>query len=348
MQETLTNVEPGRVIHPVEITDAAPRLERRVHPERWFSLIGAASFAMAVYLGLVWVTSGDFKRTPTGADAVPTATKWWAWGWQIAAIILLLACVVYVIRRSRREGQVTFDALVLMAWTVVIWLDPATTNFFRTQMLYNSYLVNFGSWAPHIPGWLSPNARLLPEPLISWGGLYGATSLGATIIGCNAMRLAKQRWPRMGKVGIFLSGLAVIAVADLLLELFFIRTQLYAYAGAIRSLSLWAGHRYQFPISEPLIFGAAWTACAALRYFRDEDGLSIVERNTGVEGRRPRSSTGRRVLAVTGFVTLVYAVYSLVFSLTAIWGDSFPHGYPSYMINEMCSRSPAASCVAHP
>jgi hypothetical protein len=330
-------------------TDAAPKappIERRVRPDRWFSAIGAMSILMAVYLVVAWVASGEFKRTPTGRDPVSAATKAWAWGWQVASIVLFLACVAYVVRRSRREGRLTFDALILIAWTIVIWLDPATTNFFRTQMLYNSYLVNFGSWAPQMPGWLSPNAHLFPEPLIAWGGLYGVTSLGATVIGCNAMRLGKRRWPELGKVGTVLCGLAAIAITDLLLEIFFIRTGLYAYGGAIRSLSLWGGHRYQFPLYESLIFGATWTASAALRYFRDDRGLSIVERGI-VETTPPaRLKTARRVLAVTGFVTVIYVVYSLVFSLTALWGDPFPTGYPSYMINGMCGAPTPYQCVS--
>jgi hypothetical protein len=304
---------------------------------------------MAAYLVVAWWASGQFKRTPTGRDPVSSATKAWAWGWQVASVVLFLACVVYVVRRSRREGRLTFDALILIAWTVAIWLDPATTNFFRTQMLYNSYLVNFGSWAPHIPGWLSPNAHLFPEPLIAWGGLYGVTSLGATVIGCNAMRLGKRRWPELGKVGTVLCGLGAIAITDLILEIFFIRTGLYAYGGAIRSLSLWGGHRYQFPLYESLIFGATWTASAALRYFRDDRGRSIVERGIDEPSVSRLSSgrvNGRRILAVTGFVTVIYTVYSLVFSLTALWGDPFPKGYPSYMINGMCGAGTPYQCAA--
>ena len=315
------------------LAEPVPISERRLHPFRWWIGAGVASIAMCVYLVTVWITSGDARRTGTGVDHVPQATKDWAIGWQIVGPLALLACIVYVVRRSRREGRVTFDAMILIAWTLIIWLDPATTNFFRTQMLYNSALVNFGSWAPHIPLWLSPHARFFPEPLLSWGTLYGVTSLGAVLIGCNAMRLAKARWPRLGKIGVFLWGLAAVAITDLLLELIFIRTQLYAYAGAIRSLSIWGGHRYQFPVYESVIFGAAWTACAALRYFRDEHGLSIVERGIDEHRWSSRQLAGLRILAVTGFCTVVYVIYSLVFSLTALWGDAFPAGYPSYMIN---------------
>jgi hypothetical protein len=49
---------------------------------------------------------------------------------------------------------------------------------------------------------------------------------------------------------------------------------------------------------------------------------------------------------VTGFVTVIYVVYSLVFSLTALWGDPFPTGYPSYMINGMCGAPTPYQCAS--
>lgn len=326
------------------VRELAP--ERKVNGSRWFVTIGVLSLLMTAYLAIAWIVSGDATRTPTGSDPVPAATKAWAIGWQIVGPLAFAAFAVYCWRRSRREGRLHIDALLLIAWTVAIWLDPATTNFFRTQMLYNSYLVNFGSWAEHIPGWLSPNARFFPEPLLSWGSLYGVTSLGATLIGCAAMHRAKRRWPNMGKVGVVLSGFAAIALADLILEVIFIRTQLYAYAGAIQSLSIWGGERHQFPVYESIIFGACWTASAALRYFRDDRGRTIVERRINEERLSPPRAAGLRFLAVTGFVTTIYVIYSLVFSLTTLWGDPFPKGYPSYMLNGMCGPGTGYACEA--
>jgi hypothetical protein len=300
---------------------------------------------MFVYLVMAWILSGDATPTHTGADTVGWSTKAWAWGFQIVSPLVLLGCIVYVVRRSRREGRVHFDALMLIAATVAIWLDPATTNYFRTQMLYNSYMVNFGSWAEHIPGWLSPNAHLFPEPLINWGALYGITFLLATFIGCGAMRWAKRRWPRTGRVGLVLWGFAAIVLFDFLAECLFIRSELYAYAGAIQDLSVWGGRRYQFPIYESVIFGVCWTACAALRYFRDDRGRSVVERGIDDLNVSSKQKTALRVLAVTGFVSVIYAVYSLVFSLTTLWGDEFPKGYPSYMTNGMCGAGTQYECL---
>jgi hypothetical protein len=318
---------------------------KRINGTRWWAWTGVASVAMFVYLGIAWFTSGDAKRTPTGVDPVPWSTKAWAWGFQIGAPLILLGCIIYVIRRSRREGRLHFDGLLMIGATVAIWLDPATTNYFRTQMLYNSYMVNLGSWAPHTPGWLSPNAARFPEPLINWGALYAVTYLLSAVIGCACMRWAKRRWPTMGNVGLVLCGFLGIAIYDFVSECFFIRTQLYAYGGVIRGFSVWSGRRYQFPIYESIIFGACWTFTAALRYFRDDKGRSVVERGIDDMLISSRKKTGVRILAVTGFTSLVYVVYSLVFSLSALWGGSFPKGYPSYMINGMCGAGTKYECL---
>src|SRR5438105_11581469 len=108
--------------------------ERKVNGSQWFVTIGALSLAMTAYLALAWIVSGDATRTPTGSDPVPSATKAWAISWQIVGPLAFVAFAVYCWRRSRREGRLHVDALLLIAWTVAIWLDPATTNFFRTQM----------------------------------------------------------------------------------------------------------------------------------------------------------------------------------------------------------------------
>jgi hypothetical protein len=298
---------------------------------------------MFAYLVAAWFISGD--ATPTRAGGVGTSTKIWAWAFQIVSPILLIWCFAYAIRRSRRDGRVHFDLLLLIGATVCIWVDPMTTNFFRTQMLYNSYLVNLGSWAEHIPGWLSPNAHLFPEPLINWGALYAVTYLGAAVVGCWGMRMAQSRRPNMGHVGLVFWGFATIAVFDLVLEVFFIRTELYAYAGAIRELSVWGGHRYQFPIYESILFGGCWTCCAALRFFRDDRGRSVVERGTDKLGLSPAKETGLRLLAVTGFMTVTYVIYSFIFSATTLWGDPFPEGYPRYMTNGLCGPETQYQCV---
>jgi hypothetical protein len=57
-------------------------------------------------------------------------------------------------------------------------------------------------------------------------------------------------------------------VLDTAIELVAMRLNLWAFPGAIRSLSIFPGTRYQFPLYEAALLGAAWTAWAALQIGR--------------------------------------------------------------------------------
>src|SRR5205085_12380369 len=135
---------------------------------------------------------------------------------------------------------------------------------------WNSYLVNFGSWAPHIPGWLSPNAHRLPDPILLAGPGYFWTTLPVVIGVCAVMRWCERRWPSLGMVGLVTLAWVAAFVADLLLELPWVRTGLLAYPGTIHELSIWGGKTYQFPIYEAAIWGMVWAMLGALRYYRND------------------------------------------------------------------------------
>ena len=323
----------------------APVEERKASATTFWAALGVVSCGILVYVMTAWVASGDFVRTPTGADPVPTSTKIYAIAWQVIGVVLLIGAIVYFWRRTRRDGRLPVEGLVFIAWTICVWMDPVSNNYIRPQLLYNSYLINFGSWAPHVPGWLSPNAHLLPEPIVAYSGVYGSQVL-LNILGVVFMRRAKRRWPQMGKLGQILCCLAGLMVVDLFLEVTLIRSGLWSYAGAVKSLSLFRGSRYQFPIYETLVFGALLTAVAAVIHFKDDKGRSFVER--GIDDTklsRPKVEV-LRILAVTGFVTVAYAGYSLVYCWASVYGGPYPKDLPSYMLNGMCGPGTQYACMS--
>jgi hypothetical protein len=158
------------------------------------------------------------------------------------------------------------------------------------------------------------------------------------------MRLARRRWPDMGKVGTFLVGMAVVVVFDVFLELFLIRAQMWSYPLAIRSLSLFPGTKFQFPLYESVLFGTCWALTAALRFFRDDKGRSVVERTISEEEMDTKRGTLKRFVAVTGFVHLTYVIYSMCFSWAAVYGGPYPEGYKSWMLNGMCGPGTEYVC----
>lgn len=319
--------------------------ERSVSPVKWWALLGAAAIVIQVIAYIGWVTSSGFTPTVADASEIPTTVKVWVWIMQIVTPVVAISFGGYAWRKSRREGRLCFDAMIWIAWVLAYWQDPGG-DFLRAQTLYNSYFLNLGSWAGHIPGFVTPNIGKLPEPLL-WTGIgYAAAGVGIAMACCAAMRWAKGRWPSMGKVGLVSVALVTGAILDLLLEVLFVRTEMYQYTGAVQWLSLWGGERYQFPLYEPLLWGAGvWGVLGAVRYFVDDRGRSVVEKGADELRIPTKARTGLRLLAVVGLVNLLFGLYNLGFAGLSLYGGPTPvEDIPDYMRNEVCGPDTGYAC----
>ena len=317
---------------------------RRARPVVWFAVIGGAFALLEAWIYITWFTSGQAHRTPPGVDKIPASTHAWAAVFQISGCLFTAIALFIVVRQSLRERHVSWDAMLLIAWVSLYWQDPLI-NYTRHVYLYTSALWNLGSWVERVPGWRSPGGHLLPEPMLFSGNAYFWLGPGASVLAFWFMRRGQQRWPNLGVVGTILCGLAGMAVLDILAELLFIHTGLYAYPGAIRSLSAWGGRRYQFPLYEAVLWGSVWTAMGALRFFRDDRGRSVVERGVdrvaAVRWQRPL-----RVLALVGVANIAMLTYSVAMNYTTLFADPFPKGYPSWLLNGQCGHGTAYACSA--
>jgi hypothetical protein len=161
------------------------------------------------------------------------------------------------------------------------------------------------------------------------------------------LRKIKARWPNVGAastVAVIFFGLTIV---DTIVETLLLRTGIYAYPGSIRAITLFAGHTYQVPLSETVLFGGfALGAIACLSHFRDDRGRTVVER--GLDGIRVGAKTKQLIkfLAIFGAVHLAFLVlYTVPQQWFALHSDPFPAGYKSYMINNMCaSGSDGKTC----
>jgi Spirocyclase AveC-like len=331
-------------------TSTAPRVDElarpRAAPVKWWAMAGAAFVALQIYVYTSWIVSGDARRVPTGADDVPWATEAWAIAHQIAIPLGAAVFVAWVVRGCLRERRFTFDAMFVLAWVCCFWQDPIL-NYVRPQFFYNSVMVNLGSWTEHIPGWISPNGRFLPEPIFFTGFIYVLVTPMLSIISCTVMRTAKQRWPNMSAVGLVAFAYASMVVFEGILEVAWVRTELMAFSGTIHDVSFFGGQRYQFPIYESLIWGAMLTAMGALRYFRDDKGRSVVERGVDRVKASSRQRTVLRTFAVIGFANIaMLAIYNIPMQWFALHVDKTPAGYPTYMRNGICGEGTTIPCPA--
>ncbi len=120
---------------------------------------------------------------------------------------------------------------------------------------------------------------------------------------------------------------------------------MWAYPGAVHSLSIFGGTIEQFPIYETLFWGTVWSSLSLLRFHRDERGNSFVER--GIDNIPVRAS-GKgvvRALPITAAVNVVFLVYSIAMIWTTLLpGTSTPAGYPSYLRDGLCGAGTPYAC----
>ena len=313
---------------------------RPPRPVLWWASAGIALLAFQVFVLARWAFGPHFTSTPPGPDALP--------GWQavvftvlqigvpVAALVLLYA---WIIRPRRRHGHLTTDAMIALAAATVFFWDMSM-NYTSVCLFYNSHLINRGAWANGSwPTWTSPNANKLPEPLLIVPPAYTALVFSQVIVVLWLLRKVKARRPRLGVLATIATIFVGLTITDTLVEGLVLRTGAYAYPGGIRAITLFAGHTYQIPMSETVLFGGvALGAIACLSHFRNDRGQTVVERGIDTLKLSFKGKQAVKFFAIYGAVHLGFVVlYMAPQQWFATHSDPFPHGYPSYMVNDMCA-----------
>jgi hypothetical protein len=318
---------------------------RRIKPIKWWAALGLAYVAFAVYVWMRWLAAGEFDPPPHGPDRIPDYALWSLRTWSVLSPVLGLVCIyVFIVRPWRRERRLTTDGALVIAFTLCALMDPLM-NYVQPNFAYNNFAFNRGTWLGSVPGVLTPRT-LNPEPL-AWGLSFVWIWILPVVLSCALMRRCKGRWPQLGTAGLLTIVGVFWFVFDLIVEplLFVGLFQAWAYPGAIRNLSLFAGHWYQFPIYEPLFSGFMWAATSAIRWCVDDKGRTFVER--GIDDIRvsPRQKGVLRVLATTAYAALaIFGCYYGPWHVTAMYADPFPKDTPSYFLNEMCGAGTPYPC----
>ena len=333
--------------------DAAPRLgvpagERpeslslepaRSRPVLVWATLGALLLAFELFVLARWVFGANFTATKPGPDTVSSATKAMYVAIQIAVPLAMLATLyVFVVKPWRRDGRISTDGMLAISAGALFFWDM-NMNYTSTSLLYNSRLLNLGAWANgSFPGWTSPNGNLLPEPLLVCLPGYAALCFTQVVLMLWILRKLKARRPGMGPVATVATIVVGMTIIDAIIETILLRIGVYAYPGGIRSISLFAGHTYQLPMSEPVFFaGLGLGSVVALSHFRDDKGRTVVERGLDRVRTGGKRRQGLKFLAIFGAVHLAFIVFYFVPNQwLATHADAWPSGYKSYMINGMC------------
>jgi Spirocyclase AveC-like len=314
-------------------------------PPSWRPVLAwAAAGAVLLVFEIVvlarWVFGPNFKSTPPGPDQISSAHQILFTVVQIGVPLAAVAALYFWVARPWwRERHVTTDGMLTLAAGMIFFWDMSM-NYTSVSLLYNSHLVNRGAWANGSwPSWISPHANYLPESLFVTIPGYVALVFSQVVLVLWILRKIKARRPSLGvgtSVLIIFVGLVVV---DTIIESLLLRSGIYAYPGAIRAITLFAGHTYQVPLSETVLFGGvALGAIACLSYFRDDRGQTVVERGLDKIRVGAKSKQLIKFLAIFGAVHLAFLVlYMIPQQWFAVHSDPFPSEYKSYMINNMCA-----------
>jgi hypothetical protein len=166
------------------------------------------------------------------------------------------------------------------------------------------------------------------------------------MIGCAVMRAAKRRWPAMGTAGMIALCYGFFMVVDLVLEGLWMRTGIWAYPGG-GPLSLFDGSRYQFPIKEMFLRGAAWAAFTCLRYFRNDKGETFAERGANQLKTGPKRKLALQFLALYGAINVLYVLtYNLPINIANMHDTTWGQGVQvvTYMNDNLCGPGTGYAC----
>ena len=319
---------------------AARGAEARPRPVLYLAVVGAMLLVFELAVLTRWATGPHFVKTPTGPDSISETTRTLYVLLQVVVTGLLAPCAwFWIIRPWRREGRLTTQGMFVIAGAMLFFWEMSM-NYTSVTLFYNSNLVNFGAWANGSwPGWTSPGGNRLPEPIFIVLPAYTTLVFVQVMFLLWLLRVVQAR---MGRPLGALSTTAVVVlglfVTDTVVEGAVLRMGVYAYPGAIRDVTLFAGETYQIPLTETFFFGGLGLgAIALMMHFRGDRGRTVVERGLDRVPGGSRRRQGVKFLAIFGAVHLSFiVVYVIPSQWFATHSDPFPEGYPSYLHNGMC------------
>ncbi len=327
-------------------TRPAPPIPRKARPVLWWAGLGAGFVSIYIYT-FVRYLSDIPPNIPAGPTHVPTYMLVNIRAQEI--FWPLLACVVltkFVFKPLFRHTKIPWDGVAALAYLPLLWQSYGV-DWFSWFSGFNAIVINRGSWYQHIPFWVAPNAQkgFAEAPL--WDiGFMGSWIL-VNVWLCYLLRGIKNRWPHLGKAGLFLSLLGVSIVLDFCFEVVFMRGGLYHYAGSIRGpWLLFPGHHYQFPLYEAVLFGSCIAGMAAIRYFRNDRGESLAERGIEDVNVSTRTKTWIRGLALCGIFNVVFLAYNLSLVPFSMHGSPWPEDVRkrSYYTQGLCEGKTDRAC----
>lgn len=311
-------------------------------PIVWLARVGALFVVLQLYIYIRWILSDDFKVIPNGPDDVPTTTVVLIKIAEAICIIGIIASIIWLVRKTRKEGRLPTIGVFLFAWLLSAWQDVGV-NMIRPVFAYNTEFFQMGTWAEFVPGWVSKGAET-PAPIWYTLGDY-FLFLPLAVVGVDkSIKLARKRFPRLNKAGIVAALLVAFFILDTIGEQLLQRRQLWSYLRVNETWSLFPGTLNQFPLYEGIVFGAVVMVMSICLYcFRRKDGMLITD--AGIERlRMKRGVSIVRILALAAVINAIMLVFNLGYNVVNQHADTTPPSIPSYLHVEMCGVADNPPC----
>lgn len=309
----------------------ALRAERKTWgPAHYLAVFGVICLLWGGWTIVSWLEDGPAQVTQFRDR--DSASWYAARAYEAALVAMGLAVATIVVRRCIRERRLTFDAKLCVAGLAAMWTDP-TANFVQPLFMYSSNFLNLATWCSHIPLVVNPDCGRMPQPVLFNAMIYMFGLLAFAMIINAGMRAVRRRRPDISTAKLL--GLTMLAgmLVDVALEVPMYRLRLAAYPGAPDELSLFATEGMKYPLIESVWAGVIVMGIAAMRFFRDDVGRTVVER--GLERSSPRRRGGVSLLALIGFVHVLCFAGNGGTAALGFFSDPY-HRMPAYIVNDMC------------
>lgn len=282
---------------------------------QYLAAVGVPVLLVEIWTVTSWLIDGPFQISGYSEGR---GMSWWAARvFEGLMIAISLQVIVLLVRGCRAQRKFfTFDVLFCITGFSMLWAS-SMVNFFTPMFAFSSDLVNLNDVCGHLPFVVNDDCGRSPNPVL-FIGLFETFGLlwVAMILGWLAGRI-RSRWPGISNTRLLMFFLAGGAVFVLFEPLLIIPLHLWTYPGTPISIEL-GGTAWRYPIfPEILCFGFMLGIPAAVRFFKDDRGRTLVER--GLEHYSPRVRT-----LVSGLALYTFAQIAVIGCATIpLWPLAF-------------------------
>jgi hypothetical protein len=312
--------------------------------------VGAVLVLFETYLIIAWISGPNFQEVTSGPSVPPLWMQVAVRGGEVVGTGIALAMLYrLVLTPWLRERRVPYDGLAALGALAVSVYDPLSA-YFHPWFTYNAFFFNRGTPIVEVPGWQSyhaPGEQVLWAPFF-FPAVYVVLFVVMAAFGCLVMRRAQARWPHLPGVALVGICFAVMFLFDASLEgPVLMRLGYWEHTGS--SVPFLDGYHGHNAIKNMVFAAVIVTAAAALRFFKNDRGETLVERGASQLGSSGAKVTGLRLLAVVAAlqVILLLGYHVPVAVSTLISPDNAWHPAMvdnSYLNDHICGYGTPRTC----